>query len=90
MRSVRQTRTRGVLLELKKISAEARALFAKILKKAAGDTSNITELVLKATLEIRDCDCCTSAAEVEKALKRTLPDYKGKAEIRLTNPNARH
>ncbi|XP_043499965.1 uncharacterized protein LOC122522757 [Polistes fuscatus] len=51
--------------------------------------SSITELVPRATLEIKDCDYCTSLADVEEALKRILSDYSGKAEVRLKNPNAR-
>ncbi|XP_035740255.1 uncharacterized protein LOC118449594 [Vespa mandarinia] len=70
-------------------TADIRASFAEILRKEVRETSSITELVPRATLEIRDCDCCTSLIEVEEALKRTLPDYSGKIKIKMTNPNAR-
>ncbi|XP_046815180.1 uncharacterized protein LOC124422573 [Vespa crabro] len=88
-RSVRQTRTGGVLLELKRTIADIRASLAETLRKVVGETSSITELVPRATLEIRDCDCCTFVVEVKEALKRTLPDYAGKLEVKSTNPNAR-
>ncbi|XP_035725541.1 uncharacterized protein LOC118443129 [Vespa mandarinia] len=89
VRSVRQTRTGGVLLGLKKTTADIRASFAETLRKEGEETSSITELVPKATLEIRDCDCCTSSIEVEEVLKRNLPGYAGKIEIKMTNPNTR-
>ncbi|XP_046837586.1 uncharacterized protein LOC124432619 [Vespa crabro] len=89
VRSVRQTRTGGVLLELKRTTADIRASFAETLRKVVGETSSITELVPRAMLVIRDCDCYTSVVEVEEALKRTLPDYTGKLDVKLTNPNAR-
>ncbi|XP_046834336.1 uncharacterized protein LOC124431021 [Vespa crabro] len=65
------------------------ASFAETLRKVVGNTSSITELVPRPTLEIRDCDYCTSLVEVEEALKRTLSDYAGKLEVKMTNPNAR-
>ncbi|XP_035737499.1 uncharacterized protein LOC118448400 [Vespa mandarinia] len=89
IRSVRQTRTGGVLLELMKTTVDIRASFAETLRKEIGGTSSITELVPRTTLELRDCDCCTSSIEVEEALKRTLRGYAGKIEIKITNPNAR-
>ncbi|XP_035724082.1 uncharacterized protein LOC118442503 [Vespa mandarinia] len=89
IRSVRQTRTGGVLLELKKTTVDIRASFTETLRKEVGETSSITELVPRATLEIRDCDCCTSSIEVEEDLKRMLPGYAGKIEIKMTNTNAR-
>ncbi|XP_035736367.1 uncharacterized protein LOC118447926 [Vespa mandarinia] len=89
IRSFRQTRTGGLLLELNKTTVDIRASFAETLRKEVGETSSITELVSRATLEIQDCDCCTSSIEVEEALKRTLPGYAGKIEIKITNPNAR-
>ncbi|XP_035737756.1 uncharacterized protein LOC118448519 [Vespa mandarinia] len=89
IRSFRQTRTGGILLELMETTVDIKASFAKTLKKEVGEMSSITEMVPRATLEIRDCDCCTSSIEVEEALKRTLPGYAGKIDIKMTNPNAR-
>ncbi|XP_035742778.1 uncharacterized protein LOC118450898 [Vespa mandarinia] len=88
IRSVRQTRTGGVLIELMKTTVDIRASFAETLRKEVGETSSITELDPRTTLEIRDCDCCTSSIEVEEALKRTLRGYAGKIVIKITNPNA--
>ncbi|XP_035742250.1 uncharacterized protein LOC118450547 [Vespa mandarinia] len=81
--------TGEVLLELKKTTADIKALFGETLRKEVGETSSIAELVPRATLEKRDRVSCTSLVEVEEALKRTLPSYAGKIEIKLTNPNAR-
>ncbi|XP_035725552.1 uncharacterized protein LOC118443139 [Vespa mandarinia] len=72
-----------------KTTVDIKASFAETLKKEVGEMSSITELVPRATLEIQDCDCCTSSIEVEEALKRNLPGYAGKIEIKMTNPNAR-
>lgn len=89
VKSVRRTKSGGVLLELGKSTAENRATFSKSLTAVVGKSSSVTELTPTTQVEIRDCDCCTTVAEIEEAVIRTLPDYKGIMKVKLTRPNSR-
>lgn len=89
VRSVRRTRAGGVLLELGRTSVEVRATFSAALKQTVDVASEVAEMVPKSTVEIRDCDCCTTETEIEEALRRVIPEYSGQMKVKLTRPNSR-
>lgn len=87
VKAIRQTRSGGVLLEL---GAQSKNLanFREALKVILGDKAEVVCLNPKMSLEIRDLDCYTEKAEVERALQRDIPEAKD-VKVWLTAPNSR-
>lgn len=69
-------------MELGKDSKNKRA-FTSALREALGSKGNVTELVPKATLEIRDLDGATDEEDVRDALQQALQDGIGAPKIRV-------
>lgn len=87
VKSIRQTRTGGVLLEIGEEAAKKGA-FEEEIKSILGKTAVVSSLEPRCTIEIRDLDCLTSEADVKAALERDIPDL-GEVKIGLTPINPR-
>uniref|UniRef100_A0A6M2DQ35 Putative myosin-2 heavy chain-like protein panstrongylus lignarius n=1 Tax=Xenopsylla cheopis TaxID=163159 RepID=A0A6M2DQ35_XENCH len=81
VKSIRQTKEGGVLLEINKMSG-GNSAFAEAIRTAVGDKGTIKQLTPMTTIEILDLDEVSTEAEIREALKR---DYKEKIEIRRIN-----
>ena len=90
IKAVRKTRsrTRDVLIEIRKTKAEGKQGFTDALKEALGESGSVRVLVPRTTLEIRDMDSCTTVEEVELALGEKLQSYEGRLDVPLPRPNA--
>lgn len=87
IKSIRQTKMGGVLLELGKETKDKRA-FCETVKVVLGEKGSVSNLEPKRTLEIVDLDCLTDEREVEASLRRDFPDLR-EVKISLTRTNAR-
>lgn len=72
VKAIRQTKSGFVLLELG-AKTKNKDEFREALRGALGEGPTVLSLGGRATVEIRDMDCYTEAAEVEDALKRDFP-----------------
>lgn len=87
IRSIRQTKAGGVLLELGD-KAKNKEAFCEVIRGILGDSAVVSTLEPRCSLEIRDLDCLTAKEEVEEALKRDIPDL-GEVKVGLTSENPR-
>lgn len=87
VRSIRQTRSGGVLLEIGEEPREKGA-FREAIRTILGDKAVVSSLEPRHTVEIRDLDCLTDEAEVKAALQRDITEL-GEARIGLTPVNTR-
>ena len=88
VRSIRQARKGGVLVELDKETTDE-ASFSEAVERAAGNMGTVWTLVTTVNVEVCDLDAYTEQAKVIEALNRELPDAKSNFEVRLTKENIR-
>lgn len=87
IRAIRQTKTGGVLLELRK--SDNKDQFNTSLKTVLGEDAVIQSLEPKAVLEVRDLDSFTTIEEIRNAVVRDIGEGAKDCEIRLTQANSR-
>lgn len=87
VRSIRQTRSGGVLIELED-NTKDKSTFQAEIQKVLGEDTAVSSLEPKTTLEILDLDECTEEDEVQAALLRDYPDI-GEVKVGLTPANSR-
>lgn len=81
IKSIRQTKEGGVLLEISKKTNDDTA-FTEAIKTAVGGCGTVKRLTPMTTIEILDLDGVSTEAEIREALTR---DYKENLEIRRVN-----
>lgn len=85
IKSVRETRAGGVLVELGKNPA-GKAELDGAIRKAMGDKVEVKNLIPTKEIEIMDLDSLTDSKEVEKAVNRELKTQCAR-RINVTKPN---
>lgn len=88
VRSIRQTRTGEVLLELGNTSKNKSA-FSDALQHILAGKAVVRSLEPKETLEIRDLDSLTTKEEIQNAIKRDLKELAGEVQVSVTKANSR-
>ncbi|XP_037929820.1 uncharacterized protein LOC119664390 [Teleopsis dalmanni] len=76
----------ALLLELDK-GTKASLEFCDEIRSALQETAEVTGLIPKTTIEIRDLDALTTTTEVEEAVKRLLPSGSDQLKVTVTKPN---
>lgn len=88
VKSIRQTRAGGVLLELGDKTKD-KGVFQSSLANILGESATVQRLEPKETLEIRDLDSLTTSEEVIEAIKKMGGELIGKPKVSLTRENSR-
>lgn len=88
IKSIRQTRSGDVLLELGRGTKDVQA-FADAVKITVGDAGTVRSLLPRVTLEFLDLDSITTKEEVEEALQRELREKADDTKVTVSNPNRR-
>lgn len=88
VRTIRQTRSGGVLVELGK-NCKNKEEFTSKVKQALGTTANVQNLAPRTTVELRDLDSYTTVEEVEAAIKTSLGCNEADIRVNLTRANNR-
>ena len=88
VRAIRKTKSGALLLELKK-GEKPKPELHNALKNNLRGIASISELKQKATIEIRDLDSQTTAAEVTSSVRRLLEEAVEEITVRTSTPNTR-
>ncbi|XP_044592005.1 uncharacterized protein LOC123270132 [Cotesia glomerata] len=88
IKSIKQTKRGGVLLEIGRKTEDTTA-FTAAIKTATANIGTVRTLTPKATIEILDLDAITTENDVREALKRDFTDSLEIKRVNLTKPTRR-
>lgn len=88
VRSIRQTRSGGVLVEFGATPGN-KAAFGDALRGILGSNATVRDLEPRETVEIRDLDSLTTPEEVMEAIRGALPEHAEDLKVLITKANNR-